>query len=142
VVFGEDIAALLGLVIALIAILMTHVTGDPLWDALGTIGIGILLIVIAVFIAIEVKDLLIGQSVDPARLDQIRSWLDGRPEVDEVFNLITMQFGPDTMIAVKARMSPTGSEAGLIEAINSVENQLRQRFPGVAWIFFEPDNSD
>jgi cation diffusion facilitator family transporter len=67
VVFGEDIAALLGLVFALAAVTATFLTGNPLWDALGTIMIGVLLIVIAFFIAIEVKDLLIGQSVDPNR---------------------------------------------------------------------------
>ena len=142
VVFGEDIAALLGLVFALTAILATYATGNPLWDALGTISIGVLLIVIAVFIAVEVKDLLIGQSVDPEILEEMRQFLSQRPEIQELFNLLTMQFGPDAMVAVKARMVPTGSEMGMIAAINKVESEFRSRFQMTSWIFFEPDVED
>jgi len=142
VVFGEDIAALLGLVFALAAIFATYVTGDPLWDALGTISIGVLLIVIAFFIAVEVKDLLIGQSVDPATLVQMRQFLQDRPEIDELYNLLTMQFGPDAMVAVKARMAPTGSEPELIRVINRVESDFKGRFESTKWLFFEPDIHD
>ena len=105
VIFGEDLAALLGLVFALLAILATLVTGNPLFDAIGTLAIGVLLIVIAVFIAIEVKALLIGQSVDPVVKAEILRFLDQRPEIARVFNLITMQLGDDVMVAVKAEMS-------------------------------------
>jgi cation diffusion facilitator family transporter len=142
VVFGEDIAALLGLVFALLAILATFITGNPLWDALGTISIGVLLIVIAVFIAVEVKDLLIGQSVDPKTLTDMREFLEGRPEIQELFSLLTMQFGPDAMVAVKARMVPTGSEQRMIATINKVEREFRSRFEMTAWLFFEPDVED
>jgi len=142
VVFGEDIAALLGLVFALAAIVATSLTGNPLWDALGTISIGILLIVVAFFIAVEVKDLLIGQSVDPAELEKMKQFLNQIPEVDRVYNLLTMQFGPDAMVAVKARMAPTGSEIELIAAINKVESAFRSEFTSVAWLFFEPDVKD
>ncbi len=142
VVFGEDIAALLGLVFAIIAIFATYITGNPLWDAVGTIFIGVLLIVVAFFIAVEVKDLLIGQSVDPAELEKMNAFLARRPEVDEVYNLLTMQFGPDAMVAVKARMAPTGSETDLITAINEVEAAFRSEFTAVAWLFFEPDVKD
>jgi divalent metal cation (Fe/Co/Zn/Cd) transporter len=142
VVFGEDIAALLGLVFALVAIAATFLTGNPLWDAVGTISIGVLLIVIAVFIAVEVKDLLIGQSVDPAILAEMREFLEGRPEIEKLFNLLTMQFGPDAMVAVKAQMAPTGSEEDLIAVINKVEREFRTRFQMTSWIFFEPDVED
>jgi cation diffusion facilitator family transporter len=142
VVFGEDIAALLGLVFALVAVLATHITGNPFWDALGTISIGVLLIVVAVFVAIEVKDLLIGQSVEPRLQDEMREFLEARPEIAELYNLLTMQFGPDAMIAVKARMVPTGSENQLIYAVNTVESDFRERFPSTAWLFFEPDIVD
>ena len=84
VVFGEDIAALLGLVFALLAVVATQVTGNPLWDAVGTIAIGVLLIVVAVFVAIEVKDLLIGQSVEPRLLEEIREFLAERPEIEQL----------------------------------------------------------
>jgi cation diffusion facilitator family transporter len=142
VVFGEDIAALLGLVFALAAIVATYVTGNPLWDALGTISIGVLLIVIAFFVAVEVKDLLIGQSVDPAMLAEMKTFLSARPEIEQIFSLLTMQFGPDAMVAVKARMVPTGTEHGMIDAINLVERDFRSGFPSITWLFFEPDVED
>jgi cation diffusion facilitator family transporter len=142
VVFGEDVAALLGLTLALLAIVATLLTGNPMWDAVGTVSIGVLLIVVAVFVAIEVKDLLIGQSVDPAIQDDMEAFLRARPEIRELFNLLTMQFGPDAMVAVKARMAPTGSERELVGAINTVERAFRERFPMTAWLFFEPDIDD
>jgi cation diffusion facilitator family transporter len=142
VVFGEDIAALLGLVFALAAILATYITGNPLWDALGTISIGILLIVVAFFIAVEVKDLLIGQSVEPKILSEMRAFLEARPEIQELFSLLTMQFGPDAMVAVKARMVPAGSEREMVNAINRVESDFRSRFSITSWLFFEPDVED
>ena len=142
VVFGEDIAALLGLVLALLAIFATHVTGNPLWDAVGTISIGVLLIVVAVFVAIEVKDLLIGQSVEPRTLGEMKAFLAARPEIAELYNVITMQFGPDAMVAVKARMVPTGSEDQMLRAINRVERDFRERFASTTWLFFEPDRKD
>lgn len=142
VVFGEDIAALLGLVFALIAIGISVVTGNPFWDAAGTISIGVLLIVIAIFIAIEVKDLLIGQSIDPQKLDELKAFLRGRSEIAEVYNLITMQFGPDVMVAVKARLHPVGTEQVMMQTVNRVESELRAAFPSISWLFFEPDVAD
>ena len=56
--------------------------------------------------------------------------------------MITMQFGPDAMVSVKARMTPTGSEEGLVRAVNRVERDFRERFPMTAWLFFEPDLED
>ena len=142
VIFGEDLAALLGLTFALIAIALTVVTGNPLFDAIGTIAIGVLLIVVAIFIAIEVKALLIGQSVDPELRDRIRAFIEGRPEVMRVFNLITLQLGPDVMIAVKAEMRRDATALDLVNAINAVERDLKMRFPEIRWSFFEPDFED
>jgi cation diffusion facilitator family transporter len=142
VVFGEDIAALLGLLFALLAITATFITGNPLWDALGTVSIGILLIVIAFFVAVEVKDLLIGQSVDPTELSDMKAFLDAQEGVSEVYNVLTMQFGPDAMVAVKARMKATGSEREMIQSINRIERAFRDRFPSTSWLFFEPDIED
>jgi len=142
VIFGEDIAALAGLALALIAILATYFSGNPLWDALGTISIGVLLVVVAVFIAVEVKALLIGQSIDPRTLEQMRAFLTADPQVEQVFSLLTMQFGPDAMVAVKARMAPQPSAVELVHAINRVEAAFRQQFDSVRWLFFEPDISD
>ncbi|AUM13545.1 cation diffusion facilitator family transporter [Ketobacter alkanivorans] len=142
VVFGEDLAALVGLVFALLAIGMTLITGNPMYDAAGTMVIGALLLLIALLIGNEVRALLIGQSADPVVRERMRVWLQQRPEVEHLFNLLTMQMGNDLMVAVKAKMAETGSEQGLIDAINDVEAELRQAFPGVRWLFFEPDVRD
>lgn len=140
VIFGEDLAALFGLVFALVAVLLAAVTGNPLWDAIGTITIGALLIVVAVFVAIEVKAMLIGQSVDPARQKQMREFLDARPEITQVISLITLQLGNEVMVSVQAQMREEHSVAGLTDQINTVERALKQSFPEVRWSFFEPDH--
>ena len=142
VIFGEDLAALLGLVFALAAVLLTIVTGNPLFDAIGTLAIGALLVVVAVFIAVEVKALLIGQSVDIETRDAIRAFLDERPEIVRVFSVITLQLGPDVMVSIKAEMQHDQSADSLVGAINAVEADLRARWPEIRWSFFEPDVAD
>lgn len=142
VVFGEDVAALLGLVLALLAVLASAITGNPIYDAIGTILIGILLVVIAFMLAVEVKALLIGQGVETHVSEQMKRFLKERPEVDRLYNLLTLQMGPDAMVAVKVRMHPTGSENDLISAINRIERDFRKAFPITTWLFFEPDNKD
>lgn len=139
VIFGEDLAALLGLVFALVAVLLAVYTGNPLWDAIGTIAIGALLIVVAVFVAIEVKAMLIGQSVDPARQQQMRQFLEARPEIARVISLITLQLGNEVLVSVQAQMREEHGVSGLIDQINAVERALKQSFPEVRWSFFEPD---
>ncbi len=139
VVFGEDLAALFGLVLALIAIFITIVTGDPFWDALGSISIGVLLILIALFIGIEVKNLLIGQSAAPRNRQAIQEFLAAQPEIRTVINIITLQLGQDLMVAVKAEMQESASQKEMIAAINVCEKRLKARFPQVRWSFFEPD---
>jgi cation diffusion facilitator family transporter len=142
VVFGEDLAALLGLVFALVAVVCTMLTGDPIFDAIGTLAIGALLIVVAVFIAIEVKALLIGQSVDPELREEIQTFVEQRAEIARVFKLITLQLGPDVMVSIKAEMRSGMSVSELIDAINAVERDLKARFPDIRWSFFEPDVAD
>jgi cation diffusion facilitator family transporter len=142
VIFGEDLAALLGLSIALVAVLATMLTGNLFYDAAGTIAIGVLLVVVAVAVAIEVKALLIGQGVEPKRREALVAFINARPEVDVVLNVITLQMGPDVMVAVKARMSPAPDQTALVEAINSVERAMKTQFPDIRWSFFEPDIAD
>jgi cation diffusion facilitator family transporter len=142
VVFGEDIAALLGLILALVAIIAAAVTGNPVYDAIGTVMIGILLIVIAFLLAIEVKALLIGQGVEKHVYENMKVYLQERPEIEGIYNLLTMQMGPDAMVAIKAKMHPTGSERELLNAINRVETDFRTAFPMTKWLFFEPDFKD
>jgi cation diffusion facilitator family transporter len=140
VIFGEDLAALVGLVLALIAIVAAVLTGKPMWDALGTLAIGILLIVIAVFIAIEVKAMLIGQSADPAVTAEMRRYFEGRAEIERVFSLITLQLGNDMMVAVKVQLQRSGPSPE--KTINNIETEFKRRFPQVKWSFFEPDVAD
>lgn len=139
VIFGEDLAALLGLVFALSGVALSMLSGNPLYDALGTLAIGLLLILVAVFVAIEVKAMLIGQSVDPARRAEIEAFVRARAEIAEVYHIITLQLGDDVMVSVKARMAESVDAAVLIRAINAVERELRARFREVRWSFFEPD---
>jgi cation diffusion facilitator family transporter len=142
VVFSEDVAALIGLTLALLAILATAITGNPVYDSIGTVMIGVLLIVIAFILAMEVKALLIGQGVETRINEQMKRFLLERPEVDQLYNFLTLQMGPDAMVAIKAKMRPTGTEDDLINAINRVERDFRETFPMAKWLFFEPDNKD
>ncbi|RQP22110.1 cation diffusion facilitator family transporter [Piscinibacter terrae] len=142
VVLGEDLAALGGLVLAFGFILLSILTGNPMWDAVGSIAIGVLLVVVAVLVGVEVKALLVGQSATPQRIAQMRAHLEAQPEVNKVFNLLTQQLGGEIMLAVKAQMAPQPSDVALVEAINRVEKGLREHFPDVRWIFFEPDLRD
>jgi len=140
VLFGEQLAALLGLAFALAAIGISMITGNPIYDAIGTIGIGVLLIVIAVFVAIEIKALLIGQSAAPARRKEIEDYLHSHPDTMEIHNVITLQLGPEIMVSVKVGMDPELRTGDLIRQINKIEVDMRQKFPEIKWLFFEPDN--
>ena len=109
------------------------------WDAVGTVAIGALLIVVAVLVAIEVKAMLIGQSVDPYRQAQIRAFLDARPEIAHVISVITLQLGNDAMVSVQARMREEHDAELMLRAITAVERGLKNEFPEVRWSFFEPE---
>ena len=141
VILGEDLAALLGLALALVAVLITMFTGDPMWDALGSISIGVVLILVAAGIAIEIKGLLIGQSIEPEAQERMRHFLERQPGVEKIYRMITMQLGTSVMVAVKARMQ-AASTAELVAAINRTEQALRAEFPEIQWLFFEPDIAD
>ena len=142
VVLGEDVAALAGLTLALVAVGLTTVTGNPVYDAAGSIAIGVLLVLVAILIGVEVKGLLIGQSAEPEVHAAILRYLEERDEVALVFKLITLQLGADVMVAVKAKMRGVSVAADLVGDINRCEQGLRARFPQVRWVFFEPDLND
>jgi cation diffusion facilitator family transporter len=139
VVLGEDIAALAGLAIALGSVLLVLLSGDPRFDAIGSMAVGVLLIVVAVLLAIEIKAMITGQSAEPYLLGEIRKLIEQRAEVAELLNLLTLQLGDVVMVAVKARMQGAGSAAALVDDINRVEAAVRAAFPEVGWMFFEPD---
>lgn len=142
VIFGEDLAALLGLVLALAAVALTMATGNPIYDAIGTLGIGVLLIVVAMFVAVKIKAMLIGQSVDPAIKSAILAFIEARPEVKQVYNLITLQLGTDVLVSVKVELAePHAPTSTNVQRINDTESALKARFTDVKWCFFEPDVS-
>ena len=142
VVFGEDIAALFGLAFALVAVILAHVTGNPVYDSIGSIGIGVLLVIVSFFVAVKIKSLLIGQSADESVRNGIKQFLDERPEITSVLNIITIQLGPQIMVTIKAQMTESNSVEKLIENINNCEKELKKVFPAVQWVFFEPDSEN
>jgi len=139
IVLGEDIAALAGLVFALVAIGAAVLTGNPLFDAIGSMAVGALLVVVAILLSVEIKAMITGESAEALTERAIRDFLTARPELAELYNLITLQIGEGIMLAIKARMKETASAKALIDDINRVEADLRAAFPAVRWCFFEPD---
>jgi cation diffusion facilitator family transporter len=139
VVAGEDIAALGGLLIAFLALTATSVTGNAVYDALGSMAVGALLVAISIVLLVEIKGLVTGESASPEQRAAIEAFVAAQPEVAHVFRVITLQFGNDLMVAVKAKMAPCASAEAMVDAINLVEDRLQQRFGNARWVFFEPD---
>jgi len=142
VVLGEDIGAQLGLILALGFLIMAWITGDPVYDAMGSICIGVILLVISVFIALRVRSLLVGRSADPEIQEAIDAIIPGQDGIDFVFNTITIQFGPDTMLAAKIKMHDGMSIEAAVASINALERELKARIPKLKWCFIEPDVAD
>ena len=141
VILGEDLAALLGLALALVAILLTIFSGNPVWDAIGSMAIGVVLIVVAIGIGHEIKGLLIGQSADPETESRLKAFIEENESVERVLRLLTLQLGTSVMVAVKAKMKAHTAEE-LVAAINRAEKAVRREFPEIQWLFFEPDVAD
>jgi cation diffusion facilitator family transporter len=142
VVFGEDVAALIGLALAFLFVGLAVLTGNPVFDAIGSICIGIVLLVISVFLVIRIQSLLVGQSADPLIQRTIDEVLRETTEIEQVFNTITMQFGPDTMLAAKIRMKSGVDIDTAVERITALERALKARVPEIRWCFIEPDTAD
>ena len=142
VVFGEDVAALLGLSAALVFVALAWATGNPAWDAAGSMVIGALLVVIAVFIAIRIKALLIGRSADPEIVGAIEQRIEDNPAIVELLNALTVQVGPQLMLAAKLRMQEGLTIEEACEAINALEVDLKAAIPQIGWCFMEPDLRD
>ena len=142
VVLGEDIGAQLGLVMALGFLTAAGMTGNPVYDAMGSICIGVILIVISIFIAWRIKSLLVGRSADPQIQETIDEIISAQDEVVRVFNTITIQFGPDTMLAAKIKLREGMTIDVAVESINALERELKQRIPKLKWCFIEPDVID
>ena len=140
VVLLEDTGALLGLVFALLGVGLTVLTGNPIWDGIGTALIGALLGVIAVILMIEMHSLLIGESATGEELDSIRSALVGTEHVDRVIHLRTQYLGPEEMlVGAKIALAPNTDLATVAAAIDRAEAAVRAAVPAAQMIYLEPD---
>jgi cation diffusion facilitator family transporter len=141
VVTGEDIAALAGLVIALTGLGLTALTGNTVYDAIGSILIGLLLILVAAVVGAEVHSLVIGETDETIRA-QIKVYLEEQPCVIRVLNLWAIHHGSSVMVSIKAELQPDMKVADAVTQINAMEKQIKKDHPRVRWTFFEIDNQD
>jgi cation diffusion facilitator family transporter len=142
VVLGEDIAALLGLTLALIFVTLAAITGNPMFDAIGSMCIGAILIVISIFLTMRVRSLLVGRSADPMIQETIAEVIRDDGHIEKVFNVITLQFGPDTLLAAKIKLKSGIDIDTAVQDINRLERRLKEEIPGLRWLFIEPDVED
>lgn len=142
VVLGEDVAALAGLVLAFTFVALATVTGHPIYDAIGSIVIGVILVFVSVFIAIRIKGLIVGRSAEDDLQEALRAHIAADANIAELLNAITLQMGPDVMLALKLRLKPGVPVEIASQHINALERQIKAKFPEVKWLFVEPDVAD
>lgn len=140
VVLLEDLAALLGLVFALVGVGLTLLTQNGYWDAVGTAAIGLLLVAVAVVLAIETKSLLLGESASEHEQELIRARLLADDNVLDVISLRTLHLGPESiLVACKISVRPTDSALVVTDTINATERGIREAVPSATHIYIEPD---
>ena len=140
VVLLEDVAALTGLVFAFLGVGLTVITGNSVWDAIGTLAIGVLLVLVAVILGIETKSLLVGEGARPADANAIRDAINADPEVEALIHLKTLYLGPEELlVAAKVAFSPKKKLTEVAAAINALEIKIRAAVPVARVIYIEPD---
>ncbi len=140
VVLLEDFGAQVGLILALIGVGLAVITGDSVWDGIGTIAIGVLLVLIAIILAIETKSLLLGESAGLEVQERIVAALTGDPTIDSVIHMRTLHLGPEELlVAAKLAIGPDVSASDLVSAINDAEDRVRAAEPIARVIYLEPD---
>ena len=136
----EDIGVLVGLVFALVGVTLAGALDEPRWDAAGSLAIGVLLVVIAMVLAVEMASLLVGEAAAPDAVANIRAVLGSHNEVVRVIALKTQHVGPDDiMVNTKLEFDQTLSVARLSEVVNELEVELRAAEPRARTVFIEPD---
>ena len=139
----EDSAALVGLVLAALGLVLEHVTGDPLWDGLSAIAIGVLLVVVAVVLARANFSLLIGRSMSPQLEEQLRAELASLDHVVSVPFLLTSVIGPDQLVvAAKVDFDDHASVAEVERLADEAERRLVARYEGIRYVFLDPTSGD
>ena len=139
VILLEDVGALLGLVLALFGVSMTLITGDGRWDAIGSASIGVLLVLIATFLAIEMNSMLLGESALPEHQDAIEAAVVGEG-ILSVIHMRTMHLGPDRLlVAAKVAVEQGADAADVARGIDAAEARIRESVPLQLVIYLEPD---
>lgn len=140
VVLLEDLAALLGLLLAFLGVLFTIITGDGVWDAIGTLSIGVLLIVVAIVLGIETKSLLVGEGATAEDTVRIRDAINAHPDVESLIHMKTLYLGPEELlVAAKVAFPAKMKLAQVAAAIDTLEARVRAEVPDVRLIYIEPD---
>jgi cation diffusion facilitator family transporter len=143
VVLLEDFAALIGLGFALFGVVLTKVTGNGIFDVIGTTMIGLLLVAVAVTLAVETKSLLLGEAASPAAITKINEALVGTDGVQRLIHMKTLHLGPEEiMVAAKIAVSPGDSALTVADVINRAEVAIRAAEPMVTSLYLEPDIYD
>lgn len=140
VVLLEDVAALTGLALAFLGVVLTTVTGNGAFDAIGTIAIGVLLVLVAIILGIETKSLLVGEGAGDDDVATIRAAIENTPQVEMLIHMKTLYLGPEElMLAAKVAFAGSLRFADVATAIDAVEARVRTALPSVRVIYIEPD---
>ena len=140
VVLLEDIGAEVGLFLALIGVSLAEATGNPRWDALGSLSIGVLLVAIAILLATEMRSLLLGETAAPEQEAAIRTAIEGSPSVRRLIHMRTQHLGPEELlVGAKLELDSSLTFAEVAAAINGAETRLREAVPIARVVYLEPD---
>jgi len=140
VVLLEDFAALIGLVFALLGVGLTVITDNGIFDAIGTLFIGVLLVLVAIVLGIETKSLLVGEGANPDDTTRIRDAINAHPEVEALIHMKTLYLGPDELlVGAKVAFAATSRLTDVATSINNVEASIREAVPSARIIYIEPD---
>jgi divalent metal cation (Fe/Co/Zn/Cd) transporter len=140
VILLEDFAALTGLLLALIGVVLTLATGNGVFDGLGSMAIGALLVAVAIFLAIEMKSLLLGESATRESQQRIEAAITNTPGVQRLIHIKTLHLGPEeVLVAAKLAVEPTTDAAVVAETIDAAERAIRAAEPMSQHIYLEPD---
>lgn len=140
VILLEDIGAEVGLIFALIGVSLSAITGNAIYDGIGTMGIGLLLVIIAVILAIETKSLLLGESATESDLAQIRAAITATDDVESIIHMKTLHLGPEELlVAAKVAVVAESTAAEVAAGINAIEQRIREAVPIARVIYLEPD---
>ncbi|WP_090474519.1 cation diffusion facilitator family transporter [Nakamurella panacisegetis] len=143
VVLLEDMAALIGLVLAFLGVVVAVITGNGVWDGVGTVAIGVLLVLVALILGVEVKSLLVGEGASPADTEAIVTAAVAGEDIEKIIHMKTLYLGPDElMVGMKVAVAATDSARDVANAIDALERRVRAAVPIARVIYIEPDVYD